>query len=339
MDPLRIVEAAYRWESSEDAWLDGVVAAATPFAVGGGVVACLVQCSPAPQVLAHASEGVSDEGVDAIVRVCNAVDPGVAATFFAPTEFVGNAAWRLERLARGMSRPTADLIGGVPLPPVWALIGGAPHEAALVLVFPSARNGLGPDVPFPGDHSHMLGMVAAHLGAALRLRSLAPPARTGDDETEAVLSPDGKVLHATGDAVELRSSLTEAVLRSERARSHLRKVDATEATELWSALVEGKWSVLEATERDGKRFLLARKNTLRPPRLSTEPARPPDLIDLKKEESDVVWLAVQGHSHKYIAYELGLSAPTVARRLRAAMDKLRVGSRRELLRKLGVPDA
>ena len=338
MDPLRIVEAAYRWESSEDAWLDGVVAAATPFAVGGGVVACLVQCSPAPQVLAHAAEGTSAENVDAIVRVCNAVDPAIAPTFFAPTEFVGNAAWRLERLARAVSRPTTELTQGVPLPPVWALIGGAPREAALVLVFPSV-NGVAPDVPFPGDHSHMLGMVAAHLGAALRLRSLAPPARTDDEETEAVLSPDGKVLHATGDAVELRSSLTEAVLRSERARSHLRKVDATEATELWSALVEGKWSVLEATERDEKRFLLARKNTLRPPTLPAEPAARRDLIDLTKEESDVVWLAVQGHSHKYIAYELGLSAPTVARRLRAAMDKLRVGSRRELLRKLGVPDA
>jgi DNA-binding NarL/FixJ family response regulator len=53
--------------------------------------------------------------------------------------------------------------------------------------------------------------------------------------------------------------------------------------------------------------------------------------------SDVVWLSAQGQSSKYVAYELGLSAATVQRRLTKAMRKLRVSSRRDLLRKLGTP--
>lgn len=346
-DPLRIVEAAYRWEATDRAWLEGVISAATPFAVSG-VVACLVQCTPKPHVTASAGSGVTTEQIDAVIRLCNGVDPSIAPSFFAPTEFVGNAAHRLARLAKATGRPSLELTGGVPMPPVWALVGGAYHESALVLVFPSlCGEGLAPEVPFPGENSQVLGMVGAHLSSALRLRGLTPPC-PDDPLTEAVLSPDGKILDAKGDATsrEMRSSLTEAVLRSERARGLIRKIDTAEATELWSALVEGTWSVLEANERDGKRFLLARRNTLRPPTLPAKPdSAPPaaklarDLIDLTKEESDVVWLAVQGHSHKYIAYELGLSTPTVSRRLRAAMDKLRVGSRRELLRKLGIPDA
>ena len=87
--------------------------------------------------------------------------------------------------------------------------------------------------------------------------------------------------------------------------------------------------MVETVERDGKRFLLARRNPL--------PSR--DLLALTKEEGDVVWLVVQGHSTKFVAYELGLSVGTVARRLTRAMRKLRVTSRRELLRKLGAPPA
>jgi len=39
-----------------------------------------------------------------------------------------------------------------------------------------------------------------------------------------------------------------------------------------------------------------------------------------------------GHSYKYVAYELGITVSMVVRRLESAMKKLRVGSRRDLLR-------
>jgi DNA-binding NarL/FixJ family response regulator len=125
----------------------------------------------------------------------------------------------------------------------------------------------------------------------------------------------------------MRDAIAGAVLRSERAR--LRRVDDVEATRLWEALVQGRFSIVEATERDGRRFLLARRNTL----------GSPDVVALEREESDVVWLAARGHSHKYIAYELGVSVATVARRLKSALGKLRIRSRRDLLKRLGIPPA
>jgi len=45
--------------------------------------------------------------------------------------------------------------------------------------------------------------------------------------------------------------------------------------------------------------------------------------------------AIEIHSHKYIAYELGVTVSSVVRRLKSAMLKLGVATRHDLLRKLG----
>jgi DNA-binding NarL/FixJ family response regulator len=105
----------------------------------------------------------------------------------------------------------------------------------------------------------------------------------------------------------------------------MRRASPEEALALWTALVQGRWTILDVAERDGKRLVLARRN----------PLGGPPLLELTPDERDVTWLAAHGHSYKYIAYELGLPLSTVADRLRRAMRKLRVRSRGELLRKLG----
>lgn len=332
-DPLRIVEAAYAWTEDESEWLDAIVTAATPYGMGGGVVAIVVSCADGAKVEAlRATSDVDATTRTAIERFCSALPSTIAADMFAPTEFVGNAAWRFERLAKARRTSATELTGGVPVPSIWAVLAGSPRERALVLGFPARPNAVvRPDEAFPRRDSRLLGLVGAHLGAALRLRELgaASASAVGDASVDAVLTPAGKVVHVKDGATttRVRASLSEAVLRSERARGKLRHVDSTEATELWAALVAGRYSIVEATERDGKRYLLARKNTL----------RSPDLLALTKEESDVVWLIAQGHSHKYVAYELGLSVASIVRRLRGAMLKLRVSSRRDLLRKIGTP--
>jgi DNA-binding CsgD family transcriptional regulator len=90
--------------------------------------------------------------------------------------------------------------------------------------------------------------------------------------------------------------------------------------------VHGRWTIVEAEDRDGKRMLLARRN----------PLGAPGLIDLTQDERDVAWLAAAGHSLKYIAYELGHPLATVASRLRRVMKKLRSRSRADLLKKIGI---
>lgn len=92
---------------------------------------------------------------------------------------------------------------------------------------------------------------------------------------------------------------------------------------MWSVLVSGRWSIVDFVDRDGKRMMLARKN----------PVGGPNVAALTDDERDVLWLATQGHSRKYIGYELGLSVAQVGRRLTAAMRKLRIDSRRELVRR------
>jgi DNA-binding CsgD family transcriptional regulator len=338
-DPLRIIEAAYTWEETEGEWLRGVAEAAAPWSAGGGIVACTLQCDRVNDVSkvmsAQTSNGATEADTQAIRSICETLPVELAATCFSPTEFVGNGRWRLERIAKEAKVEISELTKGRALPSMWALVGGAPHERAIVLGFPTApekKATFTSTDPFPSIDRKVLGLVAAHMGAALRLRALGQPpnddAAAEHELTEAVITPNGKILHANGEArpSRMRESLTDAVLRSEKARGRLRKVDSEEATRLWSALVEGRWSIVEATERDGKRFLLARRNTL---------SNVADLIELTKAENDVVWLAIHGHSHKYIAYELGLSVPAVSRRLKSALAKLRISSRRDLLRKLG----
>jgi DNA-binding CsgD family transcriptional regulator len=319
----RILEAAYRWTESERDWLAGIVDAAKGFDPGGGVVGYTVDLSAAPHVAAFTSSGDSGAGArEPVERLTASFTRGLAERVYAPTEFPGNCAWRIERLARASSttRSAIEKRGGRAVPPMWAVISGDPKVRAAVLGLLS-RSTIASADPFPHRaRARQLGLVGAHIGAALRLRGEIGPPSPEDDSTEAVVSPSGAVLHAKGDAIRAAERIALAVRRSERAR--LRDVPDDEAVELWRALVDGRWSIVDIVERDGKRLVLARRN----------PLRGKDVAALTREERDVAWLASMGHSNKYIAYELGLTLPTVIRRLTCALRKLGVPTRRDLIR-------
>ncbi len=320
-DPLRVVEAGYEWIEDDRAWLCGIAEAAAPFGIGTGTAAFEVALADKPHIASYAAHDAAPSFERSIRGFTSALG-GTAREMYAPTEFVGNAGYRLRRLAKARGKSMDELTRGNNIG-AWALVGGDPRARAIAIVYPGASAELDPEQPFP--RARVLGLAAAHLGAALRLRELAAPKADTDGVTESVLAPSGKVLHATGTAKSSRAreSLVEAVTRRERARGRLRRVDADEATQLWSVLVAGRWSIVDFVDRDGKRMLLARKN----------PVSGPDVLALTEEERDVVWLATHGHSRKYIAYELGISVSQVGRRLAASMRKLRVGSRRDLLQR------
>jgi len=327
-DPLKVVEAGYSWVEDEYTWLAGIAAEAEPFGVGTGVCAYSVALDgPAPIVRAFAGNGMPDSFRDQIHAFTESLAPPIAREVYAPTEFCGNANYRVRRIARAQGVSVEQLSRGNTVS-AWALVAGDPRRRSIAVVFP-AHEKFDPDLPFP--KGRVLGLAAAHLGAALRLRELAAPAPDTDAVTESVLDPRGKVLHATGHAQDkpARESLVEAVVRREKARGKLRKVDADEAAAQWAVLVSGRWSIVDFVDRDGKRLLLARKN----------PVGSPDVVALTVEERDVVWLATLGHSRKYIAYELGLSVAQVGRRLATSMRKLKVSSRRDLLRRFAGSDA
>jgi DNA-binding CsgD family transcriptional regulator len=319
IDPLRIVEAGYRATEDDASWLAGIAEAAAPYGKKG-VAAFSLDLRSDERIDGWVTNGAPD-GFEEEVRAFDAsFDRETAAEMYAPTEFVGNAEYRARRLAAAGGRTIEALTAGKRLR-AWALVAGDPRTRALGIAFP-AYGAFDADAPFP--HARVLGLAGAHLGAALRLRALGKTAAE-DEHTECVLSPEGRVLHAVGEARSRTSSLAAAVEERARARGHLRQVDPVEAANLWSALVAGRWTIVDFADRDGKRMLLARKN----------PVDAPDILTLTDQERDVCWLATLGHSQKYIAYELGLSMSAVARSLATGLRKLRIANRRDLLRKLG----
>jgi DNA-binding CsgD family transcriptional regulator len=320
---LRMIEAAYEWHPTEVEWLAGVTRTAGAYDVGGGVVSYTVDLRQRPRVISQVSSSGTPDGPGAALKaLTESFSTRLGRAAYVPTEFAGNATYRLSEVAKSRHATLQDLeqSAGCALPPTWALVSGDPRRRVAVLGL-LAKGRIAPSEPFPSRRmSKELGLVGAHLGAALRLRAAAAP-RADDDATEAVLAPNGRVLHATGAAVHKRQSLAEAVVAMDRAR--LRRVPEDEALRLWNALVDGRWSIVEVVERDGKRLLLARPNGI---------DASPDLLSLTELERDVAWLISMGHSYKYIAYELGISPSMVVRRLSTAMQKLRIRSRHDLIR-------
>lgn len=88
--------------------------------------------------------------------------------------------------------------------------------------------------------------------------------------------------------------------------------------------MDGRWSLVDRIERDGRRYVLARRNA-------------PDVRDpkaLTERERAVVAFAALGHQNKLIAYALGLGLcpSAIATELASARRKLRFASRAALVR-------
>src|SRR5688572_2968539 len=99
-DPLRIVEASYTWAESEPAWLGNVLAATAPYDRGGGFLACTVDFTDPPRLGALVGHHADTAACVQLTNVVASLSTAAARAAFAPTEFVGNAAWRMNRLAR-----------------------------------------------------------------------------------------------------------------------------------------------------------------------------------------------------------------------------------------------
>jgi DNA-binding CsgD family transcriptional regulator len=163
--------------------------------------------------------------------------------------------------------------------------------------------------------------ISAHLGSARRLRGTVGTAGVIHG-ADAVLSGEGVVLHAEGEArtLDARDALREAARRVDRARCAKQRGTPGDALGLWRALVDGRWSLVERFDSDGKRMFVARRNDP-----SVRPASA-----LNEKERKVVALLALGHSVKLCGYELGFAQSTVSGLARSAMDKMGVRSRAEL---------
>lgn len=137
-----------------------------------------------------------------------------------------------------------------------------------------------------------------------------------------MLETDGRFADAAGDAVatDARDRLRQAARRLDASRCRRGRADPDAALAAWTALVDGRWTILDHFDTDGRRYLVARHNEP----VATTPK------ELSQRERQVVGLAAQGHANKLIGYELGLSEGTVKAHLRRGLARLAVGSRAEL---------
>jgi DNA-binding CsgD family transcriptional regulator len=154
-------------------------------------------------------------------------------------------------------------------------------------------------------------MAAVHIATAWRMRTRA------DRGVEAVLSKTGKLLHREPSAEGSEKALAAAVVRRGEALRGASSVGSEAALAAWRSLTDGRWSIVEAVESDGKRYLVARRNEL------DTPDAPTALTDLERQ---VCAMAAAAHSQKLIAYELGIHPSAVVRNLASGMAKLGVSS-------------
>jgi DNA-binding CsgD family transcriptional regulator len=167
-----------------------------------------------------------------------------------------------------------------------------------------------------------LRQLALHIASAMRLRRAMRHESSDRGRLEAVLDGSGKLRHAepAASSTEAREKLRHAVLELDRARSQKGRDDQQAALDAWTALVAGRWTLLERFERDGQRFFVAYENR----------AFASDPRGLTANERAVAARIAEGHSSKEIAYELGLSEPTVSMRLKTALRKLGFNAASEL---------
>lgn len=164
--------------------------------------------------------------------------------------------------------------------------------------------------------------IAAHLASAIRLRRHLEAARTA--EADAVFDPRAKSCDARGEATgrAAQQALREAVRARESARAQLTAGGSAEALGLWTALVSGRWSLLDRFDSDGRRFIVAVENQ----------NVPKDPRALTPREEQIAQLAGCGAPNGQIAYAMGTTPESVSSQLTSALRKLGCKSRRDLIR-------
>jgi DNA-binding CsgD family transcriptional regulator len=319
-DLLGIIEAAYAVSGSQSDWVAGLLRAAYPLIDGGlGAFCHTYEIDDAGHVVlgaVYTSDGPVDDEFrrKASATIAMMSPEGLAGAYprVPVAGYISQLANRfVDNGALAYIHPTARDAFGV--------VGGNPSGRGVVLHGGHARPG-----PVSRRDRAVWTYVASHLAAGLRLSE-------GPGETDAVMTPSGRLEHAEGDAkgAEARATLAEEARAIERARGRLRRTDPVEAVTLWRSLIGGQWSIVDHIDSDGRRYLLARRNA----------PRTPSWGEASERERQVLAYAGAGHTNKMIGYELGLSPSTVSSHLASAARRLGFKSRLDLVRAFSSPDA
>ncbi len=325
-DIIRTVEACYSGVKDDAAWLKGVLDSLRPLDNGPASYAELYRFDDR-NVLRVECSALRDCVPAALLRVVHdlyaSLPPDGLRRLFAPAPPVEYILKRAGRAGGQVGDAGRGHLQQWRMEDTLWIVATEPDGRVALLAMTTAAGcrRLAPRT------LHQLARLSAHLSSAVRLRAVAGLAAQAHPEegAEAVLDTAGRVVHAAGEAQpgEARRSLTEAVRRMDRARGTLRRSDPEEALALWQGLVDGRWSLVDQCDSDGKRYLLARRN---------EPGVR-DPVALTARERSVLAFAAMGHQNKHVGYLLGISAAAVAAHLESLKRKLRLRSRLDLIQR------
>jgi DNA-binding NarL/FixJ family response regulator len=317
-DWVSLIEASYNLEGNDSAWLKRVLDQAAPLlARGSEPVGWTFHCTPTTFSLGSFSEGTS-KALTYAARMSHALS----------TEKSLDLTYRT-----GVVIATASELVFPRLPDMHKMFMKLLKGRVQDLLVINCQSGVGSGVSIgmllketskaSEQERRRWPQIAAHVGAAVRLRSMATSLMLDSPEVEAVLDSGGTLHDARGPAKDndARENLREIVRRIERTRTYEGRSDADTALSSWEGLVSGRWSMVDRFDNDGRRFVVAIKN---------DPDHP-DPRGLTARERQVAEYVGLGCASKEIAYTLGLSETAITNCTARAQHKLGITSRAELV--------
>ena len=311
---LRIVEACYAVELPEAEWLSGLCEAARPLLDDGfglnastfdlselGTGHLLLATLGMPEALVSATHRLrmSREQMRRMFADGSRIVSLVAR---ADQDLLAGDAWRELREVHG----SADML---------AIIGGDSGGTGVALS--AHRRSV---VNLSSRERDQWERIAEHAATAFRLRrrlaasaAMREPVRARVDGVDVMLAPNGHI--AVTEPSAMASDLRASALAVDSASS----VAAEHATAHWSALIEGRWSLVDQFENGGRRFLIAHRG-----------GKPGRAAGLTAREHAVLAYRARGCSLKLIAAELGRTVSAVARDIERGMSKLGLRGQAEL---------
>jgi DNA-binding CsgD family transcriptional regulator len=282
---LAVVEAAYRFDLECNEWLQRLAEAARPILGLGRGVWAFLLDVDAAGH--HRIPALRFAGVSAEDR-----ERWVASGFLGLAPPVATPTGGAKEAPRddGLLRSTIAAVGDAV-----SVCGTDGDGRALVIgvLLPPGRR-------LPPARCRLMRQLSVHLSAARRLQRR------------------GISLRRSGGSLE---KLFERLQTARHGCSESRE----NALALWEGLLAGRWSLVDRHDTDGKRLLMAIRN-------STSGRDP---WSLQPREREITRLAAAGHDPKLIAYELGLSLSTVSGYLTNARRKLGCRRVHELATLLG----
>ena len=308
----RVERACYRLDRSTPDWLEQIALALRPvldidgLGVAGGFYECPDPCSLTPKLIL--GYGMQPELETLLLRGISTLSPSyVAATF--SSSGMGPGSYFQDWTSIGPVRDgSLESFGLADTCAIRAAdLGGSG------IWFVSFRK---QTFQLTGAEWRAFAQVRRHIALAHRLRRRLAGKPLAVEHADVALDHGGRVLHVQAPAPSCllqHLSAAAAALDEQHGPNALAEANAQDT----------QWTAVEHVEADGRRYVLAFRNT--PGSAGIEL--------LSTREREVLSRVVNGRAAKEIAYDLGLAHSTVRVLLARAATKLGARSRAELLEK------